>query len=78
MPDFQTVKSRELRVGDLVLLHEGDKFAADFALLTSSNNGDAFIKTSSLDGEKNLKKREQPQGLASHFPTNSLKPDAYR
>ena len=78
MRDFQTIKSHELRVGDLVLLQDGDKFAADFALLTSSNSGDAFIKTSSLDGEKNLKKREQPKDLDIHFPTNDLKPDAYR
>ena len=78
MRDFQTIKSSELRVGDLVLLQDGDKFAADFALLTSSNSGDAFIKTSSLDGEKNLKKREQPKDLDIHFPTNVLKPDLYR
>ena len=45
-------------MGDIVRCHDGDTFAADLAHLTSSNGGDCFIKTSSLDGEKNLKKRE--------------------
>ena len=44
-------------MGDIVLCHNGETFAADFAILSSSNEGEAFIKTSSLDGEKNLKKR---------------------
>ncbi len=51
------MKASDLRVGDIVLCREGEKFAADFAILTSSNDGECFIKTSSLDGEKNLKKR---------------------
>jgi P-type E1-E2 ATPase len=46
-----------LKVGDFVLVKEGETFAADLAILTSSNDGECFIKTSSLDGEKNLKKR---------------------
>jgi hypothetical protein len=29
--------------------------------MASSANGACFIKTSSLDGEKNLKKRQQPK-----------------
>ena len=77
MRDFEPIKSSDLEVGDLVLLKQGDKFAADFALLTSSNNGDAFIKTSSLDGEKNLKKREQPKDLGKYFPANTLDPQKF-
>ena len=56
--DFEDIPSSELVVGDIVRFHADDKFNADFALLTSSGGGDCFIKTSSLDGEKNLKKRE--------------------
>jgi phospholipid-transporting ATPase len=49
-------------------------FAADLILLTSSQEGGvAFIQTSSLDGEKNLKKRSRPKGLDSHVP-NTLEP----
>jgi magnesium-transporting ATPase (P-type) len=40
-----------------VLIEEGDTFPADLCLICSSNEGLSFIKTSSLDGEKNLKKR---------------------
>jgi len=65
-------------VGDIVLLSEGDKFAADFCLLTSGNNGEAFIKTSSLDGEKNLKKREQPKDLNKIIPPTEFRPDIYK
>jgi P-type E1-E2 ATPase len=54
---FETKTSADLKIGDLMLCQNGDKFPADLVLLTSSNDGDCFIKTSSLDGEKNLKKR---------------------
>lgn len=40
-----------------VLIEDNETFPADLSLLCSSNEGLAFIKTSSLDGEKNLKKR---------------------
>jgi phospholipid-transporting ATPase len=39
--------------------------------LTSSGNGDCFIATSSLDGEKNLKKRVQPKGLDEFISKDS-------
>jgi len=44
-------------VGDIVRVSDEETFPADLALLASSNEGECFIKTSSLDGEKNLKKR---------------------
>jgi P-type E1-E2 ATPase len=56
-----------LVVGDIVRCHIDEKFPADFALLTSAGGGDCFIKTSSLDGEKNLKKREQVKDLDKYF-----------
>ena len=52
-----------MRVGDIVII-EGDKtFPADVILLKSSNTTKAYIQTSSLDGEKNLKKRFVPKDL---------------
>lgn len=54
----------------MIMCKDGDTFPADIALLTSSDNGDCFIKTSSLDGEKNLKKRVQCKDLKKHFVTN--------
>lgn len=59
-------------MGDLVVCFDGDTFPADLALLTSSNDGDCYIKTSSLDGEKNLKKRTQSKGIDAHFPKSAM------
>ena len=48
-------------MGDIVLVKDGDTFAADLILISSAYiDGTAFIATSSLDGEKNLKKRNIP------------------
>ena len=51
------IDSSELKVGDYIRCNDEDTFPADLAILASSNDGECFIKTSSLDGEKNLKKR---------------------
>jgi magnesium-transporting ATPase (P-type) len=66
-----------VQVGDILLIHEGETFPADLVLLSSSNGGDCFIKTSSLDGEKNLKKRTQAKDLGEHFPANTIDPSAF-
>lgn len=56
-------------VGDLVKVTEDEMFAADLILLASSHDGGfCFIQTSSLDGEKNLKKRSRPKDLDKHLP----------
>ena len=61
------IQSKDLKIGDFVLIKDEETFPADLALLTSSNDGDCFIKTSSLDGEKNLKKRVQAKDLNVYF-----------
>jgi hypothetical protein len=40
--------------------------------LTSSNEGDCYIKTSSLDGEKNLKKRVMCKDLDQIIPKDKV------
>lgn len=55
-------------------MKEEEIFAADMILLASSNNGVAFIQTSSLDGEKNLKKRAKPKDI-DRYVLNSADPD---
>ena len=65
-------ESADLKVGQVILCRDGCTFPADIALLSSSDNGDCFIKTSSLDGEKNLKKRVQPKDMGKVFPVNDL------
>lgn len=64
--EFVRNNSEQLQVGDLVLMKDGETFPADLAVIATSNKGDCFIKTSSLDGEKNLKKRFQPKGFKKH------------
>ena len=54
----------------MVLMKENETFPADLAVLSTSNNGNCYIKTSSLDGEKNLKKRFQPVDLNKVVPNN--------
>ncbi len=55
-------------MGDILLINEGETFPADLILLSSGNeDGTAFIQTSSLDGEKNLKKRLVPKNLEKKF-----------
>jgi magnesium-transporting ATPase (P-type) len=47
-----------------VLVKNDEMFPADLILLASSNaQGQCFINTSSMDGEKNLKKRNIPKDL---------------
>ncbi|KAK6588230.1 hypothetical protein RS030_6923 [Cryptosporidium xiaoi] len=55
-----TVKStsRDLKVGDLVLIRNHETIPADIVLLSSSSEvGEVFVDTSSLDGESNLKRK---------------------
>lgn len=57
----EKTSSGKLRVGDLLLITEDTLFPSDLVLIESSSDGVGFIQTSSLDGEKNLKKRLQPK-----------------
>lgn len=72
--EFKYLKSEEIVVGDLCMIEEGDTFAADFILLGSSNNGICYIQTSSLDGEKNLKKRFRSKDIDKYI-LNSKEPE---
>jgi magnesium-transporting ATPase (P-type) len=72
--EFIEIKSSDIQVGDLILMKEDEVFPADMIILASSNKGDAYIQTSSLDGEKNLKKRSKPKEIEK-FIFNSCDPD---
>lgn len=50
--DFSEIQSKDIKVGDILLVEEGETFPSDMVLLKSSNGLNAFIQTSSLDGEK--------------------------
>jgi len=66
---FQRVPRMDIRQGHLVLVKNRELVPADMVLLASSNDhGSAFIETSSIDGETNLKLRNSPR-----LPKNYLK-----
>ena len=45
------VKSKDLKIGDLVVINSGDRIPADLLTLYSDNEqGTLFIKTDQLDG----------------------------
>ena len=53
------VKSKDIRVGDIILLNKNERVPADILLLyTSDPNGTLFVKTDQLDGETDWKVRE--------------------
>jgi phospholipid-transporting ATPase len=71
---FEELRSDQIVSGDIVLMREGEVFPADLILLASSNDGICFIQTSSLDGEKNLKKRSRPKDIEKYI-LNTCEPD---
>ncbi len=53
-----TVRWRDIQVGDVVVMHDRESCPADLVLLASSDErGSCFIQTRSIDGETNLKQR---------------------
>jgi P-type E1-E2 ATPase len=69
---FAQIRSDAIEVGDIVLIKANEEFPADLILMSSSNpDGSCFISTSSLDGEKNLKKRKQAKGM-NKFISNAM------
>ena len=79
--EFVAKKSADIYVGNILLLRENERIAADVILLASDKeDGTAYIETSSLDGEKNLKAKQVagkmdklfPYGLNSNGAVNCL------
>ena len=59
---FEKVKRKDIRQGQFVLVKNREMVPADLLLLASSNDqGCAYIETSSIDGETNLKLRNSPR-----------------
>lgn len=57
--DWVTVAWRDVRLGDLLRVTDGETFPADLVLLaTSESDGSAKVQTANLDGERNLKSKQ--------------------
>ena len=56
---FQTIKWKDVLVGDVLKISRDQFFPADLVLLGSSlyKKGQCFIETKNLDGETNLKSK---------------------
>jgi len=66
---FQKLRRKDIRQGHFVLVKNREMVPADCVLLASSNDqGGAYIETSSIDGETNLKLRNSP-----HLPSAVVK-----
>jgi magnesium-transporting ATPase (P-type) len=69
--ETRDVEWRDLRVGDVVRVDDGELFPADLVCLHSALEDDVcFIKTTNLDGENNLKIR-RPVDVSDAFPPSS-------
>lgn len=56
---FQKIKSKDLKVGDIVKVVGGDRIPADMVTLYSDGDqGTLFLKTDQLDGETDWKLRK--------------------
>lgn len=57
--ECQVLKSKDLKVGDILILKSGDRIPADMITLYSDNDqGTLFLKTDQLDGETDWKLRK--------------------
>jgi len=56
--NFVDVHWKDVKVGNILEIKEGESFPADMVFLSSSNmQGTAFVNTMNLDGETNLKEK---------------------
>ncbi|KAK9493133.1 hypothetical protein V1508DRAFT_354148 [Lipomyces doorenjongii] len=67
------VRSRDLKVGDLVFIKKDQRVPADMILLKSSEaNGETFIRTDQLDGETDWKLSRIACPLTQSLPNETL------
>ena len=73
-------ESKDISVGDILLIHEDEFFPADLILLTTSKeNATCLVKTSSLDGEAAPKMKKVAKGLDWFIPSGGKRfsPDEF-
>ena len=63
-------QSKDIEVGDIILVEDEEFFPADMILLATSNDkATCLVKTSSLDGETAPKPKKVPKGLDWVIPS---------
>lgn len=68
------VQTKQLKVGDIVMVNNEESFPADLILLSSSNpNHLAYVNTANLDGENNLKEKKSVDTTQSYKDPSSFK-----
>ena len=66
---FVTKKSSETFLGNILMISENERIPTDLVLLASDkDDGTAYIETSSLDGEKNLKPKRIAMDMEKIYP----------
>lgn len=71
---FESIKWKDVCVGDIVHLSCNEVIPADILVLkTSDENGLCYIETMNLDGESNLKQREVVRGFAKKVSCSYFK-----
>ena len=74
---LEKIHAKDAKVGDILLVNNGDCFPADLLFLSSSDGkGIAYVNTANLDGESNLKEKlavDQTKGIASTAMLSDLR-----
>ena len=59
---FKQKKWHEIRVGEIIKVHQDQYFPCDMILINSSaDKGICYVETKNLDGETNLKHKKAPK-----------------
>ena len=75
--NWVTVAWRDVHLGDLMRIADGETFPADLVLLvTSESDGSAKVQTANLDGERNLKTKQAGLMTMAAFEQGKLRENA--
>lgn len=70
--DYSIIRSRDVAVGDVLVVTEGMHIPADLVVLSCANSAcECFVSTANLDGESNLKRRRAPYPSLPSSPQSS-------